>query len=77
MLINSILTSIMKVTAIEHKHSVRMLRGLLSSDRDQLYSDDIQGNDETDTGGFGGTYDLFGSGPTHRITETEIQQLQN
>ena len=36
--------------------------GGYSSGGDQLYSDDMQGNDETDTGGFGGTYDLFGSG---------------
>ena len=65
MLTSSILTSIMMGTAIEQKYSERVLQGLLSSDRDQLYSDDIQGDDETDTGGFGGTYDLFGSGPTH------------
>ena len=36
--------------------------GSYSSGGDQLYSDDMQGNDETDNGGFGGTYDLFGSG---------------
>ena len=36
-----------------------------SSGRDPMYSDEVQGYDETDTGGFGGTYDLFGSGPTH------------
>ena len=36
-----------------------------SSGRDPMYSDEVQGYDETDTGGFGGSYDLFGSGPTH------------
>ena len=55
MLTSSFLTSIMVVTAIEQKYSERMIHGLVSSGRDQLYSDDIQGNDETDTGGFGGT----------------------
>ena len=63
MLTSSILTSIMMVTATEQKYSERILHGLLSSDRDQMYSDEVQGYDETDTRGFGGSYDIFR--PTH------------
>ena len=55
MLTSSILTSIVVVTAIEQKYPERIIHGLVSSGRDQLYSDDIQGNDETDAGGFDGT----------------------